>query len=261
MVQIGSIKSKEGKRLLTVDELSEISTWGMFDETVIEAPVFIGRSQIETQKIGAFTYINHRPVKHVTTNSVIEASSIGRFCMIAHAVNVGFATHPTSFISGHFAFRYDEKADYAHDFMTIMHDDTEEQMRKTYLEHSIYPLPVIGNDVWIGYGAMVLNGVSIGDGAVVAAGSMVTKDVPPYSIVGGNPARIIKMRFSEELVEQLLRIKWWEYGADILHGLDLSNHDNIWRLAERVQSGEYEKFTPPKIVINNITNEINIVED
>ena len=70
---------------------------------------------------------------------------------------------------------------------------------------------IIGNDVWIGYGATVLSGVTIGDGAIVGGGSLVTKDVPPYAIVGGNPAKIIKYRFDEEIIEKLLKIKWWDW--------------------------------------------------
>jgi acetyltransferase-like isoleucine patch superfamily enzyme len=67
----------------------------------------------------------------------------------------------------------------------------------------------IGNDVWIGHGALILPGVSIGDGAVVGAGAVVTTDVPPYAIVGGIPARIIRYRFSEEVISKLLAIQWW----------------------------------------------------
>jgi acetyltransferase-like isoleucine patch superfamily enzyme len=70
---------------------------------------------------------------------------------------------------------------------------------------------VIGNDVWIGYGAIVLSGRKIGDGAIVAAGAVVTRDVPPYSIVGGNPARVIRHRFPPEVVEKLIAIAWWDW--------------------------------------------------
>jgi acetyltransferase-like isoleucine patch superfamily enzyme len=73
---------------------------------------------------------------------------------------------------------------------------------------------VIGNDVWIGMGSLILSGVKIGDGAVVGAGSIVTKDVPPYTIVAGNPAKIINLRFSQEEIQSLLRIQWWD--RDIL---------------------------------------------
>jgi len=69
---------------------------------------------------------------------------------------------------------------------------------------------VIGNDVWIGYGATILSGVKIGDGAIVGAKSLVTKDVPPYSIVGGTPAKVIRYRFKPEEIKKLLKIKWWD---------------------------------------------------
>lgn len=75
---------------------------------------------------------------------------------------------------------------------------------------------IVGNDVWIGYGALVLPGVTIGDGAVVAAASVVASDVPPYAIVAGNPARVVKRRFSDEDVEHLLRAAWWNWPIELV---------------------------------------------
>ncbi|MBV8428124.1 MAG: hypothetical protein JOZ88_12860, partial [Hyphomicrobiales bacterium] len=69
----------------------------------------------------------------------------------------------------------------------------------------------LGNDVWVGHGAIVLPGRRIGDGAVIAAGAIVTKDVPPYTIVGGNPARIIRPRFPRAIAERLSRLAWWDW--------------------------------------------------
>lgn len=69
----------------------------------------------------------------------------------------------------------------------------------------------VGNDVWIGNGAMILPGVEIGDGAVVGAGAVVTKSVPPYAIVGGSPARLIRYRFSQDVISKLLAIRWWHW--------------------------------------------------
>lgn len=73
---------------------------------------------------------------------------------------------------------------------------------------------VIGHDVWLGYKATIMAGVNIGHGAIVAAKSVVTKDVPPYAIVGGNPAQIIRYRFSEEDIEALLNLEWWHWPAE-----------------------------------------------
>ncbi|PEB60285.1 acetyltransferase, partial [Priestia megaterium] len=75
---------------------------------------------------------------------------------------------------------------------------------------------IIGNDVWIGMDTVIMPGINIGDGAIVAAKSVITKDVEPYTIVGGNPAQKIKERFSEQIINKLLEIKWWDLTIDII---------------------------------------------
>lgn len=73
---------------------------------------------------------------------------------------------------------------------------------------------VIGNDVWIGYDAVIMSGVTIGDGAIIGTRAVVTKDVPPYAVVGGSPAKILKMRYDEKIIENLLEIQWWNWQID-----------------------------------------------
>ena len=73
---------------------------------------------------------------------------------------------------------------------------------------------VIGNDVWIGYEAVIMAGVTVGDGAIIGSRAVVTKDVPPYTIVGGVPAKLIKRRFSEDIISTLLKVKWWDWPND-----------------------------------------------
>jgi len=90
---------------------------------------------------------------------------------------------------------------------------------------------IIGNDVWIGQAATILSGVTIGDGAVIAAGALVAKNVEPYTIVGGNPARIIRKRFAADVIAQLEKIKWWEWSdAEIERALPLLLSPNVGEL-------------------------------
>lgn len=85
----------------------------------------------------------------------------------------------------------------------------------------------IGNDVWIGARSIIMDGVSIGDGAIVAAGSVVTKDVPPYAVVGGSPAKIIKYKFSQDIIDRLEEIQWWNLpDEEITKVVDLFHVEN-----------------------------------
>jgi len=89
-------------------------------------------------------------------------------------------------------------------------------------DETVAPLP-IGHDVWIDQNVLLKGGISIGDGAIIAAGSVVTKNVAPYSIVGGNPATVIKSRFSDEIICDLTGLQWWTYRYDSIQLLDFSD--------------------------------------
>ena len=94
---------------------------------------------------------------------------------------------------------------------------------------------VVGNDVWIGRDSLIMAGVTIGDGAVVGARSLVNKDVPPYAIVGGSPARIIKYRFDEQTVAQLLALRWWDWEDDVIEkNMDLFSTPRFKETLERL---------------------------
>ncbi len=256
-----SIKLKDGKTAVTVSESPQLGTWGLHKRTVIEAPVYLGRSQIDTGYIGAFTQINMRAVKAPTTNSCIECQSIGRYCSIAHAVNVGMGGHSTTFLSSSTLFKFNKNAEAFTPFLENRNFDWENSMREKNISSWKKPLPKIGNDVWIGFGATVLNGVTIGDGAIIAAGAVVTKDVPPYTIVGGSPARVIRQRFSDAIVERLLKLKWWKYGPDILCGLDISSPENcIDELEARILAGGGTEYKPPCVILDIENNDIKLEE-
>ena len=92
---------------------------------------------------------------------------------------------------------------------------------------------VIGSDVWVTFGSYILSGVTIGDGAVVATGAVVAKDVPPYAIVGGNPAKVIKYRFTEEQIAALLEIKWWDWPEEeVREAVPYLAHEDVDRFIE-----------------------------
>ena len=98
---------------------------------------------------------------------------------------------------------------------------------------------VIGNDVWIGRGAVIMSGVTIGDGAVIGAAAVVAKDVPPYAIAVGNPARVIRQRFAPEIVEKLLAIRWWDWPDDrIRRAAPMLQSPDIGRFIAAVEAGE-----------------------
>ena len=100
----------------------------------------------------------------------------------------------------------------------------------------------IGNDVWIGKEAIILSGVNIGDGAVIGARSLVTKDIEPYAIVGGNPAREIRKRFENQIIEELLKIRWWEWPAErIKIALPLLLSKNIESFINAVNNREIKQ--------------------
>lgn len=92
----------------------------------------------------------------------------------------------------------------------------------------------IGNDVWVGHNATIMSGVTIGDGAIIATNSTVVRDVAPYSIVGGNPAKLIKFRFPEATIEKLLELKWWDWDIEkITKNLSALTGDEVDELREQ----------------------------
>ena len=152
-----------------------------------------GRGKLANSTVGEYTYIH---------SSVIAHTTIGRFCSIAPGNFIAQGEHPVNFLSTHPLF-YSPNVDWQNKF-------SDKEIIK---EHSRV---IIANDVWIGAGCYIKDGVKIGNGAIIASGSVVVKDVPDYAIVGGVPAKIIKYRFDNDIIEKLLELKWWDKSIDKL---------------------------------------------
>ncbi len=163
-------------------------------ETKLEHPLRINKeSYFYNSSIGSHSYF-------AGFNTVMNAE-IGRFCSIAQNVSIGPGMHPShTFVSTSPYFWSPAKQCGA----TLVNKHLFEETGKVK----------IGHDVWIGQNAVIMDNISIGNGAIVAAGAIVIKDVAPYSIVGGVPAKIIKMRFSPEQILFLENLQWWEKGEE-----------------------------------------------
>ena len=143
----------------------------------------------------------------IGANNYLPKTKIGRFCSIANNIKVIPYTHPINFVSSYSQF---------YNTMNEAPFGTGKTNFKEVLKVEEDYFVEIGNDVWIGEGTYIKGGVKIGDGAVIGMGAVVTKDIPPYSIVGGVPARVIRYRFSEKEIKKLLSIKWWNWSVDDL---------------------------------------------
>lgn len=144
------------------------------------------KTKIFHSSLGKYSYIGK--------NSALIYAEVGSYCSIAGGTYVGMGHHDLSNISTSPLF-------------------TEKKNGSGHSWTSQTPFPfnkvIVGNDVWIGERVIVMGGITIGDGAVIGAGAIVTKDVPPYAIVGGVPAKIIRYRFLPDVVERLLQLQWW----------------------------------------------------
>lgn len=182
------------------------------DDVQVEAFVELQRCEVFGPSwIGFRSYAN---------SSLLRRVQIGRFCSIGRRCSIGAALHDVDCFTTHPIARSDS-----------FHSD---------------PLTTIGNDVWIGDNVVIVAGVSVGDGSVIGGGAVVTKDVPPYAIVGGVPARLIRPRFEEQQIAGLLEAKWWQYGdrAIDLCGKGASPEEMLSALADGSIEPLPEHFSP-----------------
>ena len=189
-------------------------------KTILNAPVRLaGNANVKHScNIGNYTFIN-------SGTTLFPGTKMGKYCSIGKTCELGAFDHPTTWLSSS-AIQYNLKLhfpDYVEDF---------DQKKITRPKETIF-----GNDVWVGSLAVVKRGLTIGDGAIVAGGSVVVKDVPPYAIVGGVPAKVLKYRFDEETIAKLLELQWWDMSVEDLKDISF---DDIDAAVEELQTKKLE---------------------
>lgn len=169
--------------------VSHIALFCVLQEAVVDKTAAICSGvRFYRGKIGKYSYIGN--------NSFVSDTDIGSFTSISTDCYIGGTSHPTDWVSTSPVF---------HKWENIMKKNFARN------EFEIFKRTTIGNDVWIGNRVMIKAGVKIADGAVIGMGSIVTKDIGPYEIWAGNPARMIRKRFEDETIDALEKMKWWEW--------------------------------------------------
>lgn len=183
-----------------------------YSEVSSKAKVW-GHCKLFHSSLGDYSYVGR--------NSRLVYAHVGKFCSIAGGCAIGMGTHSLDNLSTASIF-------------TARNNGTGNTWTElnTFEE---YKAIEIGNDVWIGERVIILGGKRVGNGAVVGAGAVVTKDVPPYAIVGGVPAKIIRYRFSNEVIEKLEASQWWSLDDEILK-------DNIMLFQRPLEEDDLEKL-------------------
>lgn len=157
--------------------------------------------------MGAYSYFRKGVVHRL--------NSVGRFSSIGPGVTIGESEHPVDWLSTS-PFQYGKGWQNKFQLPSDFSSGLQAEKREALLQQAP---SAIGNDVWVGANVVISTGVHVGDGAVCAAGAVVNRDVPPYTIVGGVPAKPIRRRFPEQIIQRLVDIQWWQFDAADLAGL------------------------------------------
>jgi acetyltransferase-like isoleucine patch superfamily enzyme len=209
--------------------------WIMRDAKIEEYASFDGPPRFLTS-MGSGSY----------ANSGFLVGPMGRYCSIADRVQTMGERHPIEHVTtSSFPYRVGVRTIFDKMRRDFGIDATTVQPK------AALPLPSLGHDVWIGTGAVLARGISLGTGCIVATGAIVTKDVPPYAIVGGNPAHLIRMRFDADIVRGLLDLEWWNFSPRALFDHDIRDPRAFIDTMQHAKS-QMEPFMPRVLTCEEI---------
>lgn len=192
---------------------SKVSVFAIIQNSKIDKTAAISSGvKFYRSSIDKYSYIGR--------NSFVIDTNIGKFCCIGPGCNIGGTGHPLNWVSTSSVF---------HKWDNILKKNFSRH------EYDIFSETTIGNDVWIATNVMVKAGVKISDGAVIGMGAVITKDVGPYEIWAGNPAKCIKKRFDEDVIEKLINNKWWNLDEKELESF-AQHFNDIDKFIEKIES-------------------------
>lgn len=208
------------------------------DEVVFEPPCSLKWMGVHhSLHLGAFSY---------AVSGFYFGCRIGRYCSFGEQVQIGRHPHPMHWVTTSPFFYWQFKDVLDQELPSGVELNVVRDFKRSTPPVTA-KLTVMGNDVWIGHGAFILPGVQIGDGAVIAAMSVVTKDVPPYAVVAGSPAKVVKYRFPEDQIEALRESKWWEFAPWQLKGLQVDDIPAFLEGVRKLRASGEPTYSPSKI--------------
>ncbi|HET6182295.1 MAG TPA: DUF6492 family protein [Acetobacteraceae bacterium] len=211
--------------------------FGLPDDSIFEPPCSLKwMGAHHSLRLGAFSY---------AVSGYYFAASIGRYTSIGESVQVGRGSHPVSWASTSPLFYQPHT--------TVLDVPVPDAAEYRFAAPNLGIKPtIIGNDVYIGHGAFLMQGVTVGDGTVVGACSVVTKDVPPYAVVAGSPATVRRMRFPEPIIERMSKIRWWQYAFWDLSDIPFAEPTAFLDFVELRQQQGLEPYKPQLVSIKEL---------
>ena len=210
-----------GNRPVYIHDVMRLNPGARVIKSTICGPLYLNKNSQVGPDVVAGKYFG------MNENCFIARATIGAYCAVGARTAINPFNHPSDWLSIH-EFQYHPKS-----FDWVEEYNEFERLERTA---DMFARVVVGNDVWTGHNVNVLPGVSVGDGAIIAAGAVVTKDVPAYAIVAGVPAVIKKFRFPPATIERLLRLRWWELDLSELSGLPFRDIDRCLDRVEEIRS-------------------------
>ena len=200
--------------------------------------------------IGAFCNLSGGTINNVR---------FGRYCSIASGVVIGMHEHPTDWLTTSRTAYFPQ----VNGWRDLVAPERRDEIRRGLRPFKdSCPVTQIGDDVWIGQGAFIKSGVTVGTGSIIGARAIVLRDVPPYSIVVGSPGRVVRPRFPEATVARLLSLQWWQYSIFDLFSAPLDDVDAVLdRIEDMVRSGQLAPYDGPVVTAGNLRDPQGLAAD